>query len=159
MGDFFYGWRRKAGVVTAAIACLLTVAWVRSLTTIDTVEYWSSFTVQDLRSFKGTFHWSGREHGRVIPRAIRGRFDWQYCPISRENDSQFGGPSLSRWYWDRLGVSYWRQNEPIQVFEFNVRYSSVVIPLTVLSAYLLLFKPRQRKSASATIQHPPSNEL
>jgi hypothetical protein len=37
MHDFVKGWKRKVGVVTLVMACVLTAAWVRSLTVMDTV--------------------------------------------------------------------------------------------------------------------------
>ena len=30
MGEFFHGWRRKTGIVSLAMACLLMIGWVRS---------------------------------------------------------------------------------------------------------------------------------
>ena len=38
----------------------------------------------------------------------------------------------------------WKDN---QIILFTIRLWSIVIPLTLLSAYLLLSKPRQRKTA------------
>jgi hypothetical protein len=35
MYTFFYGWRRKMGVATLVIACMLMAAWLRGRTTID----------------------------------------------------------------------------------------------------------------------------
>jgi len=35
MREFFHGWRRKIGVVTLVMACVLMVGWVRSPETCD----------------------------------------------------------------------------------------------------------------------------
>src|SRR5437764_2395905 len=35
MGAFFKGWKRKMGIMTLAMACLLMAAWVRSLVVTD----------------------------------------------------------------------------------------------------------------------------
>ena len=37
MGDYFRGWRRKIGLATLLLACIMTAGWVRSGTMIDFV--------------------------------------------------------------------------------------------------------------------------
>ena len=38
MGEFFKGWRRKAGLVMLAMACLLSLAWLRSYEKNDRID-------------------------------------------------------------------------------------------------------------------------
>jgi len=39
MGDFFKGWRRKAGCVTLVMACTFAAAWVRSFIVEDRMTH------------------------------------------------------------------------------------------------------------------------
>jgi len=39
MGEFFKGWRRKAGCVTLVLACVMAVGWVRSQHFSDFIKY------------------------------------------------------------------------------------------------------------------------
>jgi hypothetical protein len=38
MGDFFHGWRRKAGCVTLVAAMIFMSGWIRSLTRFDVIN-------------------------------------------------------------------------------------------------------------------------
>ena len=97
MGDFFKGWRRKAGVVTLAMAMLLTDAWIRSISTRDSVGF--------------------RLFGK-----------WNVA-ASEEQSLQWGAEVPSTILWNVWTVPYW----------------SIVLPLTLLSAWLILAKPRNAK--------------
>ena len=101
MGEFFRGWRRKAGLVTLAMACLLTVAWMRSCVTLD------EFLLESLDGWI----------------------------VSSDQTIQFES-SVS----DASGMvgigTIW-----------SVPYWSLVLPLTLLSAWLILIKPWPAKSA------------
>ena len=39
MRDFFKGWRRKVGCITLVMACLLISGWLRSLQSLEFVEF------------------------------------------------------------------------------------------------------------------------
>ena len=98
MGEFFRGWRRKAGLVTLAMACLLATGWMRSY---------------------------------VAP-----------------------SPPFSSWFESRDGVLFlwndiliegvaWSGPRGALVF---ISYWSLVLPLTLLSVWLILSKPWPAKS-------------
>lgn len=56
MKEFFRGWKRKAGVCTLMLACILSMEWIRSY------RFHDSIIIQDagfiVTSFKGGFDWS-----------------------------------------------------------------------------------------------------
>src|SRR5580698_5128736 len=57
MREFFRGWKRKVGVVTLLMACVLTVGWMRSWTITD----WYIIRGRDnaLHSFVSSNNWVG----------------------------------------------------------------------------------------------------
>jgi hypothetical protein len=152
MGDFFKGWRRKFGLLNLLMACAFSTGWIRSLTIRDSIELYSgSFTVQEWASFNGLLSWSKREHGRIIPREKRWRFKWIHNPKGPQAVNYYPDRTRhSNLPWNHLGasVSWSEERAPLQSLYAQLRYSSVVIPLTLLSAYLLLIKPKPRKAKS-----------
>jgi len=128
MTDIFYGWRRKAGCITLVMALLFMSVWIRS-------------------TFKGDF--SRREWGPVSYVFISAEgemkgLSWNSSGGFRGNDISFG---LSPGYLLRshaaTAVDLRTANVPFH--EFRLQYWSIVIPLTMLSACLLLAKPRVAK--------------
>jgi hypothetical protein len=127
MWSFFHGWRRKAGVATLVMACLSGGIWFRS-------------------TFKGDY--LRRERGAISDVFISANgelkcLSWKSSGRLRGNDISLGiSPGfLSKGYnatADELGTS----NVPFH--EFRLQYWSIAIPLTLLSAYLILWKPRKR---------------
>lgn len=104
VSEFFKGWRRKAGLVTLAVACLLTVGWMRSLMRIDEIVLAS--------------------HG-----------DEGFLISSHDQ-----GLWLVRYIWFGRGHIY---DQSIQF----VPDWLLILPLTLLSAWLILWEPRPAKSA------------
>ncbi len=110
MGDFFKPWRRKAGFVTLAMACMFLLAWGWGQGNATSIDVWYTTTTEcfltlDSRGFQ-------LFNGEI---AI---------------DKATGMRQLNR-IWD-VEVSHW----------------SIITPLTLLTAYLLLSKPRVAKPKS-----------
>jgi hypothetical protein len=154
MHTFFHGWRRKAGVATLVMALALMGGWLRSYARWDFVQvngqpwrYAIESAVGNLRlirttpiastpllgfdsgGLKGLAHINVDDNGITTyePGYSVGtvwRFDWHTFHIS---DNMVDRNSLSF----RVGVC-------------AAPYWSVTIPLTLLSAYLILWKPRKR---------------
>ena len=117
MREFFQGWRRKAGLATLAMACLLTVAWMRSFVIGDRLQVASHFLI----SAGGGVEWQFDRTGDLI--------DWTSAPV--DPDGIFFLFRMGSQIRRTIYLSYW----------------SLVLPLTLLSAWLLLIKPRPAKSA------------
>jgi len=140
MGEFFKGWRRKAGCVALVMACVLMAGWVRSAFCCDTIGYdvfscigglehsqglWSGWAIVSSVDANGTMTEDREEYGPFTHAELRDYFESR--PIS-----------WGKYYPDG-SVTYWR-----------VPYWSIVIPLTLLSGYLLLVKPRPKKPTEST---------
>ena len=99
MGEFFRGWRRKAGLATLAMALLLMAGWMRSYMNQEYVYVHRTPSHYKIISYDGRLRWVRDE--------------------------------MSYRQYELWSVPYW----------------SLVLPLTLLSAWLILIKPRPAKSA------------
>lgn len=144
MRECFKGWRRKAGVATLGLACVLAVLWVRSLTIADFI----AFRVNRQVSYD------------VFTNDSR-------LTLERSINADLGGESPLRWFgyvaadasplednyenvereWRWLGflfTSETRTNPKSR--SWSIPFWSIVIPLTLLSAYLLSKRPPVKRS-------------
>ena len=138
---FFHGWRRKLGVMTLAMACVFTLGWMRSLYFCNGYLILSDDPAFHLiYSVPNRFGWVFvKNEGGIIPRHYRsGERGRRVNAANPESDRPYVliyGPVEST-------------HEVAQAFErgpqWCLPYWSIVIPLTLLSAYLLLSKPRSK---------------
>ena len=120
MKEFFHGWRRKTGIITLVMACLFATVWVRSLFIEDVVIFLDGFRHHTLISLSGNVYWDSEAESTFDP----GRFTWFTYDLRN--------PTM-------LASSLESVEEA-----FRIPYWSITVPLTVLSAYLLLSKPRKQ---------------
>jgi len=135
MSDFFKCWRRKAGCVLLVMAAVLAAGWVRSLSVWDQVLFSHGDRSYSVMSYRGGVAWWSLRN----PRQQRLSFTSQaYGAISRYKMSFVEltqkASSDGRRCWS---VFYWQP----------------VIPLTLLSAYLILL-PGKRAA-----KRPQTNEV
>jgi hypothetical protein len=155
MGAYFKPLRRKIGVITLVMACVMTVGWGRSQTKLDLIgcSFRDPEVYYGVRSIDGSLHfyrYSGYD-------SEDGTWIYSSCPWVAVDAS--GKPfRVKPWKpkyeidWRRewggfyFGVSHsaLRRDE-----DFMIPYWTVVLPLTSLSAWLLLSKPRRPKVKSA----------
>jgi hypothetical protein len=130
MSDYFKPWRRKLGIATLMMACVFAAAWVRSLMLTDVVRVplWQ-FGKIGIASNVGYFSFAWASHERS-----NNGFNWITYPF--EVTALI---SYAPWTFD------FTSKTPVQPV---MGYWSVVIPLTLVSAWLLLSKPRKPKSTS-----------
>ena len=157
MREFFRGWRRKAGLATLGMALLLMAAWMRSIVVTDVIVVpdviaisTEPATCDQLMSHRGRvslfrcplaftsfqkLRWETANHSMY--------FDWlEY--LEKEPAEDFV------WRWSFGGFVLGEYGAGPDSFSFSfivVPYWSFVLPLTLLSAWLLLIKPRPAKSA------------
>ena len=141
MGEFFEGWRRKIGVVMLLMALVFVGGWVRSLTIQDSFlchrDDHSGFFVN---SNQGCLSWN-RIH-ELQPEQLR--FADRYFTGDAASFDRFLNNEVN-WHWKTCGFEFGEttQHNSRVRSEFGVvPYWSIVIPLTLLSAWLLLIKPR-----------------
>lgn len=120
MSHFFKGWRRKAGCAALVLACGLMIANVRS------------YMISDCLFFP-----IGDELGAIT--SLRGGLDFKTLKVSRE---RLGGRLL---HWTAQPVLKNMRRNPL--FDHTVSYLTLVVPATLVSAYLCLWKPRKREKA------------
>ena len=155
MREVFRGWRRKIGCVMLVMACLAMVAWMRSLF----IQDWFSLPIRSAPWLLS------RPSGLTI--AIEGdegppySFTWNSMPTDKTASTDpfafvaefhrifyvYDEKGLD-WRWDFIGFhfcGYLHQGGGIgNSFRWYViPYWSIALPPTLLSAYLLLSKPRQ----------------
>ena len=122
MRELFKGWRRKTGCVALVMACALAASWLRSLAASDSLWLRIGDRCQILRHDDGRISWDSYE----VPdeyREVFPSFKW----FSQEPDSNY---ELPLWYFES---GLWL-----------LHHSILTIPLTILSAYLILWKPRPK---------------
>lgn len=150
MQDFFNGWRRKAGMATLGLACILTCGWLRSFYASD----WILFPTGDgtggsghlLLSAEGSFFCGLNvyPYSNIRWKSIHWQSDQadEYLPTLEAMEPT--------WYLHSCGFNVGRA-ELLFPPDFHVEvdvfclmpYWSIVLPLTLLSAWLLLSKPQK----------------
>ena len=146
MREFFHGWRRKAGVAALVIACVLMGAWVRSRIIEDVVFFLIGKTTPVLLfSTQGYIVW-----GQVVnldlqdPRGHPPHWSTETLdPRSGSRQPLFSENPGFTWRWWICAVV--EDVTPLGRFSFFIiSYWSLIMPLSVLSAYLILWTPRKR---------------
>ena len=157
VGEFFRGWKRRVGVLTLVIACVLAMAWLTCLTNPNLIN----------RQFDRMIPYSGGGvtlftdgnrislvKGEVVTtidevETIDNSSHPTTLPESNQDASQDDGRSTD-------GVS--QMTVPVRLVTLNltsmvdIPFWSIVAPLILVSAFLLLTKPR--KSTEKKIREP-----
>ncbi len=142
MKEFFQGWRRKIGVVTLVMACFFMAGWMRSLTLNECVmiqfrKEWS----EEFASFDASLIWTS--HRTTL---ASGLFPVFYSNHRSDDDGVWKRQLFVQWRWRLLGFGHGSddggaksiRNLIIHTSPSTVTvvpYWSIVIPLTLLSAY------------------------
>lgn len=135
MGDYFKPLRRKIGVVTLGIACLFVVGWVRSCGSND----WLRLVLREDKWSLSITSESG---------LAEVRFDETCWNCESEFDSTALRPGKTSYRWWTFKF-FWRgadvgANGGIVIYAL-LPYWSIVTPLTLMSSWLLLSRPRAPK--------------
>ena len=129
MREFFNGWRRKVGCVTLAMALAFMLGWGRSFVCYDWLAICSGSNIQFVVMSQGqrlglqhyhdgsqwspnSLDWGSGLHSGLADDLNDPRFSWRHYGFVRIGD-------------DIWVVSYW----------------CLALPLALLSAYLILWKP------------------
>ena len=128
MGEFFKPWRRKVGIVSLLMALVFMGGWVRSGNWADVFYSRSGYA---LMSAKHHLTWL-RVRG-VGSQSRRPFLKWESDDFSEEPWA------YNNKFSDRQIVTKFF---PGNLTMWAVPYWSIVVPLTLLAAWLLLSKPR-----------------
>jgi len=147
--------RRKIGVMTLLVGCIFAAGWIRSYAVIDEIEILVSqmYTIGSTSGSLECFQWNGRERRASGMLGSQPRL-WHSMPNYLPISSQYAptlphrisaeidyGPDL------RLLETEGRYgpNRIAAGTGIRIAYRSLVIPLTLLSAWLLLSNTRKLK--------------
>lgn len=154
MGDYFKPLRRKIGVVTLAMACLFAAGWVRSRFIVDQITFTRNVNCQEVfQSVNSCLVWFPHRENVA---------DFESVPMIEWNGGFFPAsdmffvpdnpnPNTSKIKWrfraPGIGIGHF-SNLVRQPGAYFMSYWLIVIPLTLLSAYLLLSRPPAPKPVS-----------
>ena len=153
MREFFNGWRRKAGCVTLLLACVFMIGGMRSRVRCDLIMLPYGNSTYCVESMCGVL-----DFGRVTVENNRARASWKSSEITptlwRYLDVR-GNPQpvdhlaeadeiVWRWDWAGFHFGAGRTRQTIEE-DYVIPYWSITTPLTLLSAYLILWTPRPKE--------------
>ena len=140
MATYFTPLRRKFGVLTLVTACALMGGWIRSFITEDFI----GVADNTVSSVHGEFLWTPEPTGIGIVQFSR------KAELASDQDSNpDSNPYLKkRWKWRHLGFGVSQVESPNRYTEttHHFPYWSTILPVTLLSGWLLLGKRRVKKS-------------
>ena len=163
MGEFFKGWRRKAGLVTLAMALVLTGAWIRTYAIKDVITIPLTPSIHYVISSRAGVMWrsdfysfssDGEFQENLNQKGIG--LEWQSADASKfplwlTTDIE---PFSLHWFLSGggffIGADSWWTEDQILIKRWLISYSLLVLPLTLLSAWLILVKPRKAKAATGS---------
>ncbi len=161
MGDFFHGWRRKIGVVTLMMAVVFATVWARGFVVLD--EIW--YDVRGHGKKWDRLFVSNQGYMLLRDESVNG-LELQWKPMWRKRPLQlfetfenivrtdFAFRQHAETVWEREWNGFHfgerhrkRPNKPHDrtLSYWVIPHWSIVMPLTLLSAWLLLSKPRVAK--------------
>lgn len=150
---YFQCWRRKSGLVLLAVALLFTVVWMRSYVVEDRLLIRNSPSLNTVVSSSGVLSWD-----RMTPFPFHQPIDWQSIDASDLEHSGLWSRWSFEWRWTMLGFEFgkvkWPFDKPVWVEVWVIPYWSLVLPLTLLSAYLILSKPSPAKLMKNSTRSP-----
>jgi hypothetical protein len=145
MREFFRGWRRKTGVITLVMATALWCGWMGSYSIADNISWCVSDNTMDMfMSAECNLTWQTTRNMR----GVAGYPRWSSSVLDPRVTTEDPDEQYTVWHFRCLGIEAGDCNFPDAPggsFAFcTFPYWSIVIPLTLLSAYLILWKPRKR---------------
>lgn len=153
MRDFFKGWRRKVGLVALAMAVLTSITWLRSQ---FVTEIWT-FTLVDRK------HQVYLENHQVCwVAARRGPDDNFPDGWNRLDRPSSRATRIEQRLYDLTlilsVIPHGLRADTIELREWRIPVQWVVLPLTLLSAWLILRKPRTKPDnrLSSPLPNPQS---
>ena len=158
MGEHFHGWRRKVGAVTLALALVFMVGWIRSFSEVDQIEFLKDAqTLHVVYSCPAGIGWTMCREIRVVPKFTVGigKFNSRTFHSNNHNGAYPFGWNAKPWESDWLGFRkisvYIEKGTTLEALKiWIVAYASIVIPLTLLSGFLL-FGKRRSESRNVTL--------
>lgn len=138
MREVFKGWRRKVGCVTLVMACVFAAGWLRSLHSREFLFIEFEFPIGG----RINVYTSANQMDILLQRSTGWEFNFgEVSPIVTPNALN------DVWLFDVQTIEEEIVDDVLQVapgYEVRIYFHAIVIPLTLLSACLILWKPRKR---------------
>jgi hypothetical protein len=140
MQTFFHCWRRKAGCFTLVMACVLMIGWLRSIVVCDVIGIPISRTMEwHVASEDQQLFWTPDPYAPSLPH-------WSTIPLTKAKPDPFYVFIGVYWHWRWLGFGFGQRTVDIawdapplpSATAIAVPYWSLVLPLTLLSGWLLV---------------------
>lgn len=158
MHIFFHGWRRKLGVVTLVLGCVMLCGWMRSLSNSDSIQIpvtqrsrmtfgsanriiGVSYETFDHSSENVFEFWSNPDAGRIDEALSMDGIMPSHRVIDGEDDEMLW---LVRYNGFLFGQSAYLPDFESKISFAAVPYWSVTVLLTLVSACLILVPSRTR---------------
>jgi len=153
MGEFFRGWKRKIGLLTLVMALVFMAGWVRSLSILD------QFNIPCMSTSYGVFSIFDRMAFTTLPDIPIGQGVnypvWFTDPNPPANIEDFYS---FKWQICGFGVAEPTMSSDLVKIELIiVPYWSIVIPMTLFSAFLLLSKTH--KTTQDKLSQPATEKV
>lgn len=150
MREFFHGWRRKTGCVTLVMACAAMGMWIRSRVVGDSLTIPANHSVIGLSSLRERVIWQRLWYSDGIDLAAQKTFrhhSWKLTsPESDPREIDYD------WHIEFLGFNFYSgtiKPDSLSSHLWSIPYGAITIPLTMLSAYLILWKPGRKEQPHA----------
>jgi hypothetical protein len=141
MREFFKGWRCKAGCVVLVMAVAAMGAWIRSRAVLDHLSMPINGRNWSISSVSGVILWLSRDCATEHDQS------WRWASVNMDQ--------LDVTDAELLDTSRFMLNG-LRPKQCKITYWSITIPLTLLSAYLILWKPRTKAKVS---DQPPNSKI
>lgn len=149
MRESFKSWKRKVGIVTLLLACIFCAGWIRGFFVEDVWQPPTGTLERGIRTDASQHIFRSSAFG-IVWEKFEGRNDtkfgwqsgWGTAPASPidEMDNKAIGDIRWRWRWAGFDFRDSQRNDILHRRR-KIPYWPIVLPLTLLSGYLLLGKP------------------
>jgi hypothetical protein len=148
MQTFFHGWRRKMGVVALVMACLVTGLWVRTLFFADQFCFVIGDRKHYINSGQSGLTWLSIDRSPML--------EWHTVIPAEEFEQIKLSRPLTQSLNETFAILTDRGTNPACRY---LLYWWLALPLTLLSAYLILWKPRKAAQPTPKAERDINSEL
>ena len=149
---YFRPLRRKIGVLTLLMALAFMTGWIRSCFMSDHLGFSTkSYPLITFSSRLGILDFSWFDEGLQL----KTNFQWSSNPIPKNAKAD---PKSNRlFWWEERPLSTSGGSNGQGGNAFSIQYSVIAVPLTLLSAWLLLSRPRAKRAVNHQVPSTPPN--
>ena len=152
MPPFFHGWRRKAGCVLLVMATVFMGGWIRSHVANDELFLGKCRGIHSFSLYSGRNGITLQSRTAAETKALNPA--WHSWPLDPGDSTYLAQHSFHvewAWHWCgfNAGESHDYEMPGWRMAWWTIPYWSIVCPLAILSAYLIL-RPGNRKPKSPT---------